>query len=245
MMRVCVLGNSHAAALKLAYDADPSIATRMELTFFAHRGGALRQLRARDGIIVPTKAEVEKAIAHTSGGLKQIDPALYDVFLVYGLGVRAYRPPMTFFSRAARLQAARDHVSQSLAMPILDLLGGVGAAPIYVAHEPMMASRRPQEPGRHPDYAAGIALLNEAVFNPRDSMLLEQPLETVVNGWETGNAFSIGSRRLDIGDKISGDLHQDADHGHMNQEFGRIYLGMLADRLASPAARPQAAVAGG
>jgi hypothetical protein len=240
MMRVCVFGNSQSAALKLAYDADSSIARRMQLTFFALRGNKLRGLRVRGRVIEPATPGVRNVIAHTSGGLTEIDPSRYDAFFVLGLGVHAYRPPPTFFSQAARLQAVLDRVSDSVALYILDLLAEVGAAPVFAGHEPLLSSSGPQTPGRHPNYEAGIALLNAAVFAPRNVTLLEQPPETVVDGWNTARRLSLGSRGLDTGDKFSGRLHDDDDYAHMNQEYGRIYLEMMEERLLA-AARPCAA----
>lgn len=229
--RVCVLGNSHVGALKLAYDADPSLASRMRLTFFAARGDEMRHLRLRDGRIEASTPLLEHSIRHTSGGLSEVDPQAYDAFLVYGLELRIQPPADGFFSRAVREQTARDAAAKTAGLFAVELLGEAGAAPVFVGLGPSPAAGESTALGRDPGYAAIFEALNAAVFAPLGVELLGQPEETFADGWRTDRRFSIGSRRLDVGDEASNELHPDNDSAHMNEAFGRIWLQAFETRL--------------
>ena len=62
--------------------------------------------------------------------------------------------------------------------------------------------------------------------------LIEQPLETIVNGGETHPQFSKGSKRLAIGDGFDDHPHPDEDNIHMNEAFGALWLQALFLKLS-------------
>lgn len=227
-MRICVLGNSHVASLKLGLEKLPAECKNLEMVFFASRGGGMQGLRLEEDRLLPTGEGLTKSIAHTSGGKTEVVLAEYDAFLVYGLG---FRLPLTagHLSAAVKRQLSRDTLASSINFRLCSLLREATDKPVYVGHDPQEAAGR-----RHPDLAAHLPY--EAVYAMaredlarHDVQLLTQPKQTFADTWFTIPSYSAGSVRLDIGDERSNTLHDDTDSKHMNGEFGRVWLeGLLA-----------------
>jgi hypothetical protein len=99
---------------------------------------------------------------------------------------------------------------------------------VFFGHTPLEAAvNNASEQGDVSAYQFGIKLLNQLVFNGYNTSVIEQPLDTIVNGSQTMLKYSVGSTRLDIGDEISNELHVVQDRMHMNGEFGAYYLSMF------------------
>lgn len=85
MTRVCLIGNSHFASIKKGWDRLPDLAQEMELVFFGSQGIMLEDLKVGEGYLYGGSDEINRYIAVTSGGLKRIEAADYDAFVVVGL----------------------------------------------------------------------------------------------------------------------------------------------------------------
>jgi len=86
MTRLCLMGNSHLAALKLGWDrlrdAHPDVA----VTFFGSRGaGVCKGMRLEGGALVPSAQDLVN-FRWTSGGLKEIRLEDFDCFALVALG---------------------------------------------------------------------------------------------------------------------------------------------------------------
>lgn len=224
-MKVCILGNSHAAALKLAWTRMGPMRPDITVDFFADRGQGLQALNVDGGVLVPGNEDLRRALAFTSGGKSQIDPAAYDVILLYGLGARPnFVHAGVFYSRQARQLALADLVGGTVSFELLQKLRSISTTPIRVGHNPLRAAQT--EAARHfpAAYVAGIKVLNEEVYAPLQAQMVEQPRETIVGGRFTDPRFSTGSRRLAIGERNDDGLHPANDNVHMNDAFGALWL---------------------
>ena len=222
-MRICVLGNSHVASLKLGLEKLPGARQRFTMEFFASRAGALEGLHLKDRRLVPRSENLARAIAHTSGGKRDVVLDDYDAFLVYGLG---FRLPVveTQVSAAVRRQVCRDTAVGTLSFHMCSLLRQATDKPVYVGHDPQEAEGR-----KRPDVSRslpydGVYDLTKSALRDEDLRLVRQPRGTFANSWFTKPEFAAGSTRLDIGDAKSNELHKDVDNKHMNGDFGRIWL---------------------
>lgn len=231
-MKICVLGNSHVASLKLGLDKLSASQKNVEMVFFASRGGALGALRLEGHRLVPANDNLAKAIAHTSGGKSEVALDEYDAFLVYGLG---FRLPVLGrnLSAAVSRQACRDTATASLNYRICTLLRRATDKSIHLGHEP-------QEAAGQKSHRASDGLPYETVLEQMERELLgdglkmvAQPRQTLADDWFTIPKFSAGSSRLDIGDAVSNELHPDADTKHMNADFGRMWLENFLARLSA------------
>lgn len=222
-MKICVLGNSHVASLKLGLAKLPAAQTNVSVDFFASRANSLRALRLEKNRLLPMNVNLAKAISHTSGGKSDIALDEYDAFVVYGLG---FPLPMvgTQLSSAVRRQVCRDTMEQSLSFRTCLLLRQGTDKPVYVGHDPQPSTRgATQEPSRHLPYDEVYAMMR-VELSGADLQLTAQPRQTFADTWFTKPEFSTGSVRLDIGDEKSNELHGEADNKHMNGEFGRLWL---------------------
>src|SRR6185436_10196296 len=82
-MRLCILGDSHVGAWKLAWDEISSTIDGVSINFFAGPGGLLKSLEAVGGKLVATRPKLEKYFV-TTGGTASIDPDDYDAFGILG-----------------------------------------------------------------------------------------------------------------------------------------------------------------
>lgn len=230
-MKICVLGNSHVASLKLGLEKSPPARGKLDMVFFASRAGALGGLRLNGARLVPSNDNLARALAHTSGGISEVVPDDYDAFLVYGLG---FRLPLVgrHLSSAVSRQVCRDAATQSLNYRICTMLRMATDKPIHVGHDPQEAEgrRNPRLSGDLP-YEAVFELMRSELG--REGLrLVAQPRQSFADSWFTIKGFSVGSTRLDIGDAVSNELHGETDNKHMNADFGRIWVDHFVSGLA-------------
>lgn len=94
-LRLCVIGNSHIAALKLGWDADTAAGqARRDLfdpTFFGAPRDGMRNVDFADGCLVPTRKDTADYFKLISGGQDRISLADYDAFLLVGLNISSKR----------------------------------------------------------------------------------------------------------------------------------------------------------
>lgn len=95
MTRLCVIGNSHVAALKLGWDRIGAGAlpgwSGTSATFFGAPSDGMRHVQLEDGCIVPTRPKIAENFRFLSGGLDRIRLADFDAVLLVGLNVSSKR----------------------------------------------------------------------------------------------------------------------------------------------------------
>jgi hypothetical protein len=229
-LRLCVLGNSHAAALKTGWDDIKSGFMQCQLTFFASRGIGLAGLVLNGCRLVPSSPECLKDIAFTSAGKDAIGLDEYDVFVVYGLGLGLPRFDQRY-SSAVVGEGRADLLMRSLNTRIARLIRSASAAPICIGHAPQSATVDDRKTANNElTYYEVLERMQQAI-NIENAHLIAQPAESLVNGWHTKAKYSKGSTRLDVGDHISNEVHPNSDMMHMNAEFGALYLRSLFQQL--------------
>ena len=139
-MKVCIIGNSHTAALKTAWTALEEWHELLELVFFAAPGTKLRAITTNNSCLYTEEQALKSAFAYTSGGLEEIIPNDYDAVLVYGAQCRPYFKPSSFYSSAVLQQAQDDLVTNSLSFAIVKMVSGLTDNQIFVGSDPLPAS---------------------------------------------------------------------------------------------------------
>lgn len=225
MIRLCVIGNSHVASLKKAWDNFAEPPPDLRLTFFACRGRHLFWLTARDGCLSCDVPELKQILSFTSGGASEIRVSEYDQFLIYGSEARPYfTSPTEVFSRAAVVQSVNDSVGGTLAYHLLRQLRRLTDKPVYIGHCPLPGAPEVRSRQKPTTYVDGIAFVNRVFYGALHSELVPQPIETIVNGMATDPIYVRGATRLAVGDALD-DLPQPVtDLSHMNGEFGELWL---------------------
>lgn len=218
-MKICIIGNSHVAAIKNAWDEVSCDHPSHELYFFAAPGSHLRNLDLVDCYLAPKTEGLAKKLAYTSGGNTHIDLNLFDAFIICGLELEI--PLLDIrLSKAVINQTCQDILSNSLNYKICNLIRKQSGKSIYIFHNPQLA---PSDFDKE--------LLNKKLLFPQviqimvenlkipNAFISPQPIESLKNLWHTLPKFAIGSTRL-----LSNEQHPELEIRHMNKDFGILWL---------------------
>jgi hypothetical protein len=251
-IRVGIIGNSHANALKLGWEGAADVTRAFEPTFLLAQAGKLA-LRTEGSRLVAAEG-ISPEVAQVSGGLTAIDVAEYDAFLVVGLLLR-FRSVVEIYrthrlaehagrehqviSRHALKEAAHGVLADSPARRVVGQLNEIRRAPCVLVPEPLPSVRISTD--------ASTAELWGGEFLPflhdlyRDCLgrlsaecgteISTQPDDLVVPPCFSPEACSVGSISL------KSSRHREGERFHMNAEFGarvlKVALGRLAERVES------------
>ncbi|MFC3122273.1 hypothetical protein [Agaribacter flavus] len=223
-MRLCVIGDSHTAALKRSWDDIGSNRKDVSIRFFASRGVTISNLKIESGALVPHKKFIEKQMELSSGGSSRIVEEDYDTFLVYGLKCKpCFIDPNYFYSDQLLMQILSDTVDTA-SLKLIKKIRQISGKKIWVGHTPLEAAFEDTSQVIPNEYLMGIKHLNESYYRPLNAELVTQPSETIAGGYYTLEKYTKGSKRLDIGLKDESEFHEVEDREHMNDEFGRLWL---------------------
>jgi hypothetical protein len=253
-LRICLIGDSHIAALQYALmeNADPYQAARVFL--FATRGKGLGDLEYENGAIMSRDVQVSKSLART-GGSDRIVLDDYDAFCVVG---GQGRTPLVGkvcekFSTADMAIAGsvpvssallddlfRDVLQTTLAYKVVSLLRSHTEKPIFYVGNPFVshAVLGDTEQGEFFRAAIEAKAAEKVVQHFRNGLeaaigahaqIIAQPPETITDVMFTQADYGKGSRRL----SQAGREHPDDDFNHMNESFGRLVLDGIVERIVS------------
>ncbi|MDP9141832.1 MAG: hypothetical protein M3O62_13675 [Pseudomonadota bacterium] len=238
-MKVCVLSNSHAAALRQGLDRlDRHARTALDVTFFASRSDGLKALAIDGQKLHCTDPEVLRDIQHTSGGSGEIDLAHYDVFIVHAMGFRyPYTSLAAPYSQQFVTAWMRARWQQTHSYRLTEMLRAAPRAAIVVSPQPYLSegddiARALVEQAILPAPTLEQAFTMDAWPADGRVLFLPQPATTVVRQVLTDQRYSRGSVRLEVGDRQSGKAHPSTDHQHMNAEYGLLVWRDLMVMLA-------------
>lgn len=243
-MRICVIGNSHAAALKSGWDRIGPDWPDRSLTFFAAIGMRLRHLQSDGAVLRSDHAALKQNMAATSGGSTEIDLSAYDLFLIAGLLLEV---PLTDPRQSAAVRTfARNAARNSLAVQLARMVRKGTDRPIVLLPEPLKSASQDSEDRAdrmRSVYAGEIAELN-AGLDIVGARICGQPAQTIVGGG-TDAVFSRAAPMLQraVGDSVK--KRAKGDDVHMNGDFGALWLGKLFDELSDGGAGESADATGG
>jgi hypothetical protein len=218
-MKICVIGNSHVAAIKNAWDEISRDYSSHELNFFAAPGSDLRHLELVGSFLVPKTEGLEKKLVYTSGGETKIDLNIFDIFLIYGLGLDIPLLDVRL-SRAVIDQTCQDLIASSLNWAICNLIRKKSKKYIYIFHNPQLAlsDSNPELINNKLLYHQITEIIAGNLKIPNVILSL-QPNESLQDFWHTSPKFTVGSLRL-----LSNEQHPEFEIRHMNKDFGILWL---------------------
>ena len=80
-MKICLIGNSHLAALKMGWPEIAQDLPDVQPAFFGARGAMMARLRVRGDRLVAKTAALAEQMSFVSGGLTEIVPGDYDAII--------------------------------------------------------------------------------------------------------------------------------------------------------------------
>ena len=242
-MRVCVIGDSHTAALKAGWTSIAGEFARADLTFFAARRELLVNLAVQDGALVPTDPRLRRAFKERAGGATRIEPR-FDSYILCGMGsgVKAVLPLLSRHRPATIAPDGRQGLSNACyaacmarvlgltpMMWLLGLLRQISGAPAALVATPASAPRLAFAMlAQRGEDAALVSLYTsafESLAGPLGARFLAQPRETLHKSvLSTDPVYFRGSEHL------AGD---EDDQSHANAEYGAIVLRRALTALTS------------
>lgn len=263
---ICCVGNSHLAALKLAWDSDASKHPGYTIRFYGAPGPNMRRVVISDGKISAGDSELAAMVQQVSGGADTVHVEEFDAFCLVGLelGFRLlseillHHLPIAAFEQAhttqdliserCLLQCIDDSIEGSLMARIVASLRAQTSKPIVVCSSPHFAEAALKlEDTRHlaPLQKAGLLAPFVSLFDARTEHCLSQlgaafmvqPADTLVKGCFSADHYRRGATKL----LNSAKEHGKDDARHMNQLFGSRLLEELfvtVERLAAGGTQP-------
>ena len=229
-MRVCVIGNSHAGSLKRGWDLIKDDYKDHSITFFASPRQNMQALELKNEALVPKTRALSKHLSFTSGGQNQINIKDYDIFLLYGLGMR-----LPFLD--ARLSTAvLDHtfddiLFSSLSYRISKFIRPATDLPVFIAYNPRPAINVAENQSIKFLTHADIVNRMNKLIDIENTRIIPQPADTLSDGYNTKPEYRKGSIRLEVSDQTTNTAQPPEDKAHMNAEFGADYLRYFFDTI--------------
>jgi len=246
-LSLCLIGNSHVAAVKLAWsNRAPAVLPGFAIDFFSAGVRLMEHMELEGTTFVCKDDELREKIAFTSGGLESIDLTKYDAFVVIGAGfgldvsgvcdgydlVSPTRAPEgTLISRSFLTATIEANLESSLAMSIADKIKSVCDKPILLCAAPYLSERiLSEEQFRGQMRYEDFDFLNTVVAAAKEAgarisarhklPLIWQKEETVGVPGFTKASYGLNPARFDM--KISAPLEFDRRHG--NEDYGYLML---------------------
>ncbi|MGB7317200.1 MAG: hypothetical protein WBC85_04465 [Planktotalea sp.] len=244
---LCVIGNSHVAALKDGWPPLTGFADHVHADFFGCLKDGMKsfgEIEGKLGPLDPEAAAFFKGIA-TTGDFVEADR--YEAFVLTGMKffpnnlIRDYAnfaTPSThnhetarnFVSDATLEEALWDELKSGMMLHTARTLRAHTNAPIFIVWQPFLSEVLTQIEWREAMYrpliAAGDGAFVQKIMDNFDARLeaegfqvLRQPKETIVDGVMTRKSFAEGSKQFRKG---GGAEHRALDVFHMNADFGRL-----------------------
>lgn len=248
--RICFIGDSQVAALKLALSDSRWDGVRDRVTILGARGNGLMTATIRDGKLVSDDKAVQRYFRLTAGA-DHVDLAEHDIFCVVGCRVN-FNPVNKIadvYTTYALGLPGRQLVSADLfesllagmfrrsnAAMVIDLLRSATANPVYLMPGPLWSPRvRELEKGRVLNEVVALGKGDAYLRTFRQSMgvafdgipIITQPDDTVFDSLFTDMKYSVGSVAL----TQSGSEHGEEDFAHMNADYGNRMLTTFFDVL--------------
>jgi len=232
-MKLCILGNSHAAALKHGWDRIGCEYQDVDVDIFSMLGQNMAELElvGHSLSLADTSKCKMRSFPHTAGDV--IDLKSYDGFILHGIGLRVGIVPGAVFSKACREHAIVDAVKGTALWGVLSDIRKVSDVKIVVGHTPLRAALDAQSNGPSADYSLYLDQMNEYCFHGLSAAVIAQPDNTIVNGCMTHPKYNTDVVSLNKeGIEESGVRHSDLNH--MNPAFGVEMLRQFLGEFSRP-----------
>ncbi|HWA91339.1 MAG TPA: hypothetical protein VG889_14985 [Rhizomicrobium sp.] len=252
---VCLIGNSHVAALKMAWSKRaPKLADGFSLRFFSAQNYMMAHIALKGRMLVPGRADLAEKLRFTSDGLDRIELDDYDAFVIvgsgFGIDVPKLRgvggaPSHLGFARIDNLvsEACFDAVLEATfagthAISLIDMIRQVTQAPIVLVGAPFMSERLLEDDEIKDDlhmkdraalgpYIARARAIAERVAAARGADVIWQDESTVAMPGFTRHTFNRGAVRFNLRDGAMPEF----DDKHGNEDYGHLVMTKVVARL--------------
>jgi hypothetical protein len=257
LRRICIIGDSHIAALKLAVDRKLFDEPDTDLVFWGFTRVQFNNITLRDGKLVPPNAK--RALQLSGGRYRELDVADFDALVFVGGSFRATeilcgarRDPVEDLTRldpSLLRRRLRNRMDRTFMIPLMTAVAQQHAGAVLYVPTPMICEAL----GEHSDVTVRDAeweLFNQTIgeiLAGQNVTYVRQPAHTVkLNKW-TRDEFSLAAaKESNWGLPIERPPHIRGQYTHMNSTYGAAILAAVQDRLEQGSVgRPRVADAAG
>jgi hypothetical protein len=258
MTRVCFIGNSHLAAVKLGWDAVEADYPDIACNFFGAPANALSRLSLDGDVLVPTNNALTRKLKIVSGGSTTLRPSDFDAICCVGLrfgfynwlqallGLHSYTVPAvreesTLVSNSFLRHSARNWLEHTTALLVMRMVRSVCSVSIFMLPVPLpgevLLNQLNADAAPSDQVLVSLAALHR-IFQAEAELcaiaegfrLLPQPPTTIVSSCFSRAEFRKGAVRLLTGVEKSAD-----DCTHMNQSYGtEVWIEIAKALRAAP-----------
>ena len=256
-LSVCFIGNSHIAALKLAWtNRAPKVASGFSATFFSAQNRLMGHIEVKGRALVPGRGDLADKLAYTSGGVKSIEVDKYDAFVLVGSGfgvdmlklveiggtpahLRWKKDIEPLMSQACYDEIFAQILRDSQLVTVLRMIRSIAPAPALIAaapylsecvleEEPLDTDRRFHEPEFLTPIVARCKQVAGKVAAELGCEVVWQDDATVAErAGYTKLDYGIGAARF----SMHGGKSPVSDRRHGNEEYGALLLGHVLKKL--------------
>ncbi len=243
--RVCIIGNSHVAALRSGLDLLPELDQGFTFDFFAAQRDLMRDMELKGETLVSTSELTKGRMRSVSGGKTCIDTAEYTDFIIVGLGFNylqatavlkknqvfgyhgsSKRFPM--ISRPCLVALIAEYLNLSKAMFFARLLRSVSKARIIIIPQPYpskdIKTNGKGDFWKSVAYSGLLTLITtmyedvaKRIVDKAGCEILFQPVATLSQPGMTLAIYSVDSIRLG---STKNHTYPPGQASHMNSAFG-------------------------
>lgn len=238
-MNVLIIGNSHAGSLKrISASVLQNENLDLNIHFAAARGNLFQDLEVNEGIIESKNQLVIESLRYTYGkshlDLKKVSPK---IILCYGmhLSIKFYWWSMSqkgaFYSEKVKYQALAD-LYDTYGFSLAKKIQKATNTKVFIS-EPISALEINKEKQQYMNereqktkFQDSLNFVQNFFFDSFNVEYFLQPVETIEfsGNVRTKKIYAKNSVKFDVGDEHDGTLHEDGEIGHMNDDFGYIFL---------------------
>lgn len=248
----CVIGNSHVAALKLAFSNRPlKLQKGATLTFFSAQNRIMTHIEREGTNLVAGSDELAEKLRYTSGGKDTIALKTYDAFVLVGSGfgidvLRLGQDCGTItpgegehvLSRACLSASVEAYMEKTMALRLAAMIREVTDVPIVLVGAPFVSARllldepycnQPWLKSTHflEPFVAICRAAGERVAKRTGCEIVWQPQETFTLPGFTDESFNRNPVRFQMHSTAAPDF--DAKHG--NEDYGALILSAILSKL--------------
>lgn len=226
-MRICIIGNSHVASLKIAWENGLSEKyPDVQLVFFASLTANIEALVAIDQSLTSGNSKTKEDFKKTSNGLENINLSSFSYCMLHGLSprIRAYlslvvKSKDCFYSRNALNRANPLH--QSSAFKVLNEIRKISTIPVIFSPKPNALNAPEKDNFKRSIYKEVCHFINSA-HDQINAIYIPQPASTFHCTYFTRSEY--GKEAQNRTRTESDTAQYKTDMVHMNESFGEKHL---------------------
>lgn len=239
-MRLCIVGNSHLAALKLAIQEGLFDPQNFDITFWGLAGRAFETIRYDAGCFITPHQE--SVLEVSDGRYDKLPATEFDAVIFYGAALELARVLASLHRAGSGLHSYSDALLRE------GLERWIGTGPAYALARSLRAdyegrvlmcglpfrseeSRSLAAVSMSPQDLSRLNALVSDILSANHLEYVAQPLTTVVENKYTKKEYSWKSTRLY---KDLSVRHPENDYGHMNEHYGAHVMAEISERLLKP-----------